>query len=190
MGFKRFRTLRSWHNTLLMVWAVPFLLFPGIIVGAFSGRFLLLQGSAVLCVVGLVVAARRDRKMECHYTLEGERFGLIRGKEKRVVAVENVSDASLIDRTAARAYIAEWSAAKGADKPTAARNAEQFTRYCTVDIGLTTFTLGLGRGLIDRLPGARRDLVLVRLKGDEGLILSPAHPQDLVDALSLRKLRQ
>jgi len=189
MGYKRFRTISSWHNTLLMVWAIPFLLFPGIILGAFSGRFQLLQLGGALCLVGLVVALRRDRRKECHYTLEGERFGLARGKERRVVAVEDVIDASLIDRSSARAYIAQWSAAHGSDKRKAAVEAAHFTHYCTVDIGATSYTLGLGRSLIDRLPDARRDLVLVRLKGDEGLLLSPAHPQDLVDGLSLRKLR-
>lgn len=189
MGFKRFRTLRSWHNTLLMVWALPFMLFPGIILGAFSGRFQLLQVGGGLYVVGLVVAFRRDHKKVCHYTLEGDRFGLVRGKESRIIAVEDVIDASLIDRSSARAYLAEWSAMHASDKSTAARQAEQFTYYCTMDIGLNSFTLGLGRSVIDRLPGARRDLVLVRLKGDEGLLLSPAHPQDLVGGLSLRKLR-
>ncbi|HRH68962.1 MAG TPA: hypothetical protein PLB89_05605 [Flavobacteriales bacterium] len=189
MGFKRFRTLRNWHNTLLMVWAVPFMLFPGLIIGAISGRFELLQIGAALCLVGLAVGIRRDGKKECYYTLEGDGFGLVRGKEKRVVSVEDVIDASLIDRGSARAYIAGWSAARGSDKRTAAREAEQFTHYCTMDIGLSSYTLGLGRSLIDRLPGAKRDLVLVRLKGDEGLLLSPAHAQDLVDSLSLRKLR-
>ena len=189
MGFKRYRTLQSWHNTLLMVWGLPFLLFPGIIFGAYSGRFHLLGLGGGLCVVGLVVAFRRDRKKQCHYTLGGDRFGLVRGKEKRMVAVEDIIDASLIDRSSARAYIAEWSAKRGSDKSTAARQAEQFTYYCTTDIGLNSFTLGLGRSLIDRLPGAKRDLVLVRLRGNEGLLLSPVHPQDLVDGLSLRKLR-
>jgi len=189
MGSKRFRTLRSWHNTRLMVWTVPFLLFPGIIVGAFSGSFQLLVVGAVLALLGLAIAARRDTKKECHYTLEGEELSLFRGKEKRIIAVEDVTDTSLIDRSSARGYIQEWSKAHRSAEVSEKEYAERFMHYCTVDIGFTSITLGLGRVLIDRLPGAKQDLVLIRLKGKESLLLSPTHPQDLVDGMSQRKLR-
>jgi hypothetical protein len=55
-----------------------------------------------------------------------------------------------------------------------------------VDIGLTSYTLGVGRNVIDRLPNARHDLVLLRLRNGEELLLSPQYNQDLVDSLSRR----
>jgi hypothetical protein len=42
----------------------------------------------------------------------------------------------------------------------------------------------LGRRLIDRLPNSKEDLVLLRLKGQRQLLLSPVYNQDLVDTLS------
>ena len=60
----------------------------------------------------------------------------------------------------------------------------EFVRYCTVDIGFTSLTLGLGRSVIDRLPLARYDLVLLRLKGGQDHLLSPKYNQDLVDTVS------
>jgi hypothetical protein len=44
----------------------------------------------------------------------------------------------------------------------------------------------MGRAVIDRLPNARHDLVLLRLRTGEDLLLSPQYNQDLVDALSRR----
>ena len=40
--------------------------------------------------------------------------------------------------------------------------------------------------VIDRLPNARHDLVLLRLRNGEELLLSPQYNQDLVDSLSRR----
>ncbi len=189
MGTKRFRSLRLWHNTLVMIWAVPFALLPGVIFGASTGRFELLYTMGGLCAVGLVVALRRDRLQNCHLVLEGEELTLVKNKERRVVAMDQIIDASLIDRGSARGYITEHGLSGATKSSSTCTDGEPFMRYCTVDIGLTSLTFGFGRSLIDRLPQSKRDLVLLRLQGGEDLLLSPAHVQDLVDSLSRRKLR-
>jgi hypothetical protein len=51
---------------------------------------------------------------------------------------------------------------------------------------LTSYTLGVGRNVIDRLPNAKHDLVLLRLRNGDDLLLSPQYNQDLVDSLSRR----
>ena len=66
---------------------------------------------------------------------------------------------------------------------------DAFLRYCTVDIGLRSLTLGLGRGMIDRMPNARHDMVLLRLRGGQDLLLSPEYNRDLVDHIG-RLLRR
>jgi hypothetical protein len=165
MPNKRYRTLRLWHNTLLMVWALPFVLLPGIIAGAYSGHFQLLLLLGSLGLVGLVVANIRDRLKRCAYM-----------------------DASLIDRAAAREYLREWSSNRTMKAWSKAEHVHHFTNFCTIDIGLRSITLGLGRNLIDSLPNAKRDLVLLRLKNGEAMVLSPVHSQDLVESIGRRKM--
>lgn len=188
MPAKRYRTLRLWHNTLLMVWALPFVLLPGIIAGAYSGHFQLLLMLSGLGVVGLVVANIRDRLKKCAYRIEGERLILERNDEQRVLDIEEVADASLIDRAAAREYLREWSSNRTVKAWSRAEHVRQFTNYCTIDIGLRSVTLGMGRTLIDNLPNAKRDLVLLRLKNGEAMLLSPVHSQDMVESIGRRKI--
>ncbi len=188
MGSRRYRTLRVWHNTLLMVWALPILLLPGVIAAAYAGRFGLLTGLGVVGVVGLLIANIRDRRKTCSYSIEGDRLTLIRNGVARTIDMPDVSDASLIDRSAAREYLREWSTGAVTDLPSPEWVAG-YANYCTVDIGLTSFTLGLGRALIDRVPNGRTDLVLLRLRTGEAFLLSPIHSQDLVENISRRKIQ-
>ena len=91
-----------------------------------------------------------------------------------------------IDRTGAREYIRQRSLIHTKGWRDLRRRGKAFTRFCTVDIGLTSYTLGVGRNVIDRLPNAKHDLVLLRLRNGDDLLLSPQYNQDLVDSLSRR----
>ncbi|MCB0771003.1 MAG: hypothetical protein KDC00_11445 [Flavobacteriales bacterium] len=171
-----------------MIWAVPFVVLPGVIVGASTGRFLLLEVMSGLCVIGLIVAIVRDRRKRCYYVMEEERIVLVRNEERRVVEMEDVVDASLVDRAGARAYLRDWIDV-GTEALTKAERIDRFTHYCTVDIGLTSLTLGMGRNLIDQMPISKSDLLLLRLRTGEDLILSPAHVQEMIEAIGRRKIR-
>lgn len=190
MGIRRYRSLRLWHNTLLMVWATPFLVLAGVIIGTLTGGFTLLRVLAALCVIGLGVAVARDRRVRCVYTLEGEHLVLTRNNVRREVLLDDIVDASPIERSGVREYVRAWYAGRERmlGDGTRSDSMEAPTRYCTVDVGFSTYTLGIGRGLIDRLPKARTDLVLLRLRSGEILVLSPVHAQDLVNDLGKRKL--
>lgn len=190
MGNKRYRTKRVWHNTLVMLWATPFGLLPGIIVGSYSSRFTLLYVMIGLCALGMVIAFARDRVQNCYYKLVDDHMELIRNGKKRSIQVDEISDASLIDRSGAREYIKEHGVKGPKGALITTQGAEPFLRYCTVDIGITSYTLGFGRSLIDRLPQAKGDLVLLRLGTGEALLLSPLHVQVLVDNLSSLKLHR
>lgn len=181
MGSRRFRTQRHWHNTLIMVWAIPFLILPGIIVGASSGRFLLFQVMLGIALLGVLLAARRDSRKRAAYMVDDEKLMLSTPDASREVPVSDILDASLLDRVGARAYLKEFTSD--------VQLQEEFMRYCTVDIGFSTFTLGAARRLIDRLPSAKSDLLLLRLRGGGVLLLSPLHAQDMVDTLGRRKLQ-
>ena len=190
MSTKRYRTLRVWHNTLLMVWAAPFVVLPGVIAGAYGGHFELLQFLAGLAVVGLVVANVRDRRRKCHYSLDDERLILERNGKERSIDLGAISDASLIDRAAGREYLREWSSGRDRERKLDPAAIEEYAKYCTVDIGITSLTLGLGRSMIDRLPNAKTDLVLIRLGDGSALLLSPVHSQDLVERISRKKMQR
>lgn len=181
MGIRRFRTQRLWLNTLIMVWGIPFLILPGIIVGASSGRFLLFQVMLGISLIGVVLAARRDSRKTAIYQVDDDKLILSTTDATREVRVSEILDASLLDRVGARAYLREFTADPAV--------REEFMRYCTVDIGFSSFTLGAARRLIDRLPSAKSDLLLIRLRGGGVILLSPLHAQDLVDTLGRRKLQ-
>lgn len=187
MGSKRFRTQRLWHNTLIMVWTVPFLVLPGIIVGASSGDFRLFLGTIIVAASGLALAALRDSRKKAAYAIEDDRLVLSSAGEEREVMIGDVLDASLLDRVGARAYLKEMTDLAGGRPEAELR--EEFMRFCTVDIGFSTLTLGAARRLIDRLPSAKSDLLLLRLRNGQVLLLSPLYAQDMVDTLGRRKLQ-
>jgi len=186
MGEIRFRTRRQWHNTLMVVWMAPFALLSGTIISVSTGRFVALAIVAMVVLFGLVVALLRDMDRRCVYRLDKGTLTLSNAGERLDIPLDRIADASLIDRTAARAYIRQRHYDKTANWLEWRRKAREFVRFCTVDIGLTTLTFGLGRSVIDRLPNARHDLVLLRLRTGEDLLLSPQYNQDLVDALGRR----
>ncbi len=168
-----------------MAWVTPFLLLVGVIFLAAASMFLpliLLTGSAV---VGLLVAFSRDLVNRCTYSLTDDRLVLERDgeKERLEIALSDITDASLIDRAAAREYIRSRMH-RGDDPRTRRSLIRAITRYCTVDIGMTSLTLGIGRGVIDRLPEARHDLVLLRMRDRSELLLSPQFNQDLVSSVT------
>lgn len=186
MGETRFRTRRQWHNTLMVVWMSPFAVLIGLIVAASTGRFATLIALLALLAIGLGVALYRDMSGRSTYRINGEKLSLISRSDRLDIPFEEIADASLIDRAGAREYIRQRSLIHTKGWRDLRRRARAFTRFCTVDIGLTSFTLGLGRTVIDRLPNARHDLVLLRLRNGDDLLLSPQYNQDLVDSLSRR----
>ncbi|HNR53980.1 MAG TPA: hypothetical protein PKJ19_02350 [Flavobacteriales bacterium] len=186
MSHKRFRTQRHWHNTLIMVWGIPFLVLPGIIVGASSGRFLLFQVMLGISLVGILLAARRDSRKKAFYSIDDDKLIISTPEEERTIRISEISDASLLDRVGARAFLKELSDLDTSMTYTEKRDA--FMRFCTVDIGFRSFTLGAARRLIDRLPSAKSDLLLIRLRSGEVLLLSPMYAQDMVDTIGRRRL--
>lgn len=189
MATKRFKALRTWHNTLLMVWSLPFLLLPGVILGASTGSFNSAIALGVIAIVGLLVANRRDREKRCVYLLEDETLELVDGSTRMVLKLAEITDASLIDRAAGREFFREWI---GVNEPTTGdikKRRAFYMRFCSVDIGLKSYTFGLGRSLIDRLPSAKSDLVLLRIRNGEAMLISPQQAQDLVESVGRRKFQ-
>lgn len=185
MAIKRFHSARYWHNTALMLWGVPFLVLPGIIAAASSGNFTLLAVMFVVSLAAVLIAIARDSRKSFTYELQESQLVIIGGSVRQELDMAEIIDCSLLDRSAAREYLREHRQGRTASPDAYAKD---FQRFCTMDIGVRSFTLGLGRILIDRMPNAKSDLVLLRLRNERAMLLSPTHTQDFVESLNRRKL--
>lgn len=189
MGEKRFRTRKQWHNTMLVVWTGPFLLVTGVFIGVATGNFWPLAVLFGLAIVGLALGVRRDSAARSTYAIANDVLVMVNPSERIELRAEEIMDASLVDRAAARDYIRVRAGRSGKDKEGQRAMQEAFLRFCTVDIGLRSFTFGLGRGMIDRMPNARHDMVLLRLREGQDLLLSPEYNREMVDYIG-RMLRR
>ncbi|MBL7980736.1 MAG: hypothetical protein JNL52_02890 [Flavobacteriales bacterium] len=182
MGIRKFHTRRVWHNTQLVIWLAPLLLLAGVISVTLLDTFSYMIAITVLCAVAAVIALVRDVRKRYVYVLDDEGLHIEKDGQAEYVPMIEVVDASLIDRAAAREYIKSRS--QGMSKAQARLRYLAYIRFCSVDIGRSSLTGGLGRSLIDRLPEARHDLVLMRLKDGTDLLLSPDYNQEMVTSLS------
>src|SRR5690606_25211799 len=149
MPHRNFISRRQWHNTLVMVWAAPFLLLVLLLMFAITGHMEAPVIGAVILVTGLGLALLRDMRPRSRYTVRGDRIVLENNTMRSEIPAEELSDASLIDRTAAREYIREHMLAQGATSRAERRRAEKgSTRFCSIDIGLGSWTFGIMRRLI------------------------------------------
>jgi hypothetical protein len=186
MGESRFGTRRQWYNTTMVGWVAPFAILLAGILSMAIGELLPVAVIQVMVVISLVVALLRDRSPQCSYVLDAHCITLSNARETLRVPFEDIADASLIDRIGAREYIRQYRLQHGAEPRQMQGLVKRCTRFCTMDIGLTTVTLGLGRSIIDRMPNARHDLVLLRLRNGEPLLLSPMYNQAMVEMLGRR----
>jgi hypothetical protein len=186
MGDARFGTRRQWYNTTMVAWVAPFALLLAGIASMATGVFLPVGTVLVLVIISLAVALLRDRTPHCSYVLDAHGITLTNARETLRIPYERIADASLIDRMGAREYIRQYRMQQGVGREALLGVVRRCTRFCTVDIGLTTLTLGLGRSVIDRMPNARHDLILLRLRNGEALLLSPLYNQALVELLGRR----
>jgi len=159
----------------------------GVLVAAALGNFLVLASLVGVAVLGAIISLLRDRAVRCMYVLEGDELILHLSRMQFRIALKDVQDASLVERAAAREYIRQklrFLSEQGMGRAEVKARERAYVRYCSVDIGLRSFSLGLGRRMIDRMKNARHDLVLLRLRNGDDHLLSPIHNQDLVAGIN------
>lgn len=162
------------------------LLLLGVAVAGMTDQAGWLQVVACIALVGFLISWASDRKEGGTYVVEGGQLLMKRKYNTSSMELDRILDATLIDRRSARDLFKERSQALAMDgAPVAQRKSDKrfFTSWCTVDIGLRSWSLGIGRELIDRRPDGKHDLVLIRLRDGRSTLLSPLHAHDLVDAL-------
>lgn len=172
-----------------MLWSIValMLLLLGVAISGMTAQSEWLVAVTCLALIGFLISWASDRKEGGTYVVDQAQLLMKRKYNTASVDLEQVLDATLVDRRSARDIHKERQralVAKG--KGVSERRAERryFTSWCTVDIGIRSWTFGIGRELIDRRPDGKNDLVLIRLKDGRALLLSPLHAHDLADALS------
>jgi hypothetical protein len=171
-----------------MLWLFPFLLLAGVLLFAIRGNSFGLIAAVLIGLVALAVAVLRDTGRRCMYTLRGDTLLLKAGDRSVSYSIPEVIDVTLMDRIAARTHVRSLLD-KVEDRATRDRMMEEILRYCAVDIGMVSYTMGIGTEIIDRLPASRSNLVLVRLRQGRVHLLSPRYDQDLAETI-VRLLRE
>lgn len=170
---------------MIVAWVVLPALLAGVLIFASTGAAYPLIAIGIGLIIGIVVALLRDLGRRCVYYISNSVLYLISGPHRKEIDLQEITDVSLIDRSGARAYIKDHLNDQTGMTKQAKRNmVRAFTRYCTVDIGFTSYTMGIGRYFTDRLPNARRDVLLVRFKDNSAMLLSPEFNQEMVSALT------
>mgnify|MGYP007071009584 CR=1 FL=1 len=172
-----------------MLWSIValMLLLLGVAISGMTARSEWLVAVSCLALVGFLISWASDRKEGGTYVVEGTQLLMKRKYSTTSVELEQVLDATLLDRRSARDIFNERQRSLTAKSIGSSGRREErrfFLSWCTVDIGIRSWTFGIGRELIDRRPDGKNDLVLLRLKNGRALLLSPLHAHDLADALS------
>lgn len=186
MAGKRFRTRKQLANTYIWSIVAGMVLLTSFILTGMTSDMNWLFAGAAIAVVGMAISWWRDRSADVLYLVDGGRIVLRRSVEEEAMEITDLIDASLIDRVAARTFIEQHLrtlAESGMSKEKLAEVRKTYLHYCTVDIGLHTYSFGIGRRMIDGMRVAQHDLVLLRVRDGRMLLLSPVYSQDLVDSL-------
>jgi hypothetical protein len=188
---KRYRTRRQWNNTRFVMAAAPFVVVPVTVIALINGALWLIGSSIVLACVLLVLAVVRDRRRAGEYRVSAEGIRLQRGPHRQLILSPDVLDASLMERSTCREYVRRRIASRGLNSARERRQAERaFTRFCSIDVGLSSFTFGYGRRVIDRMSNIQNDLLLLRSKSGHEFLLSPERNQEMMEQIARLKQRQ
>lgn len=189
-GEKRFSTIRSWNNLKAVLIGAPFVLSAVAGVGLASGQIRLIFITGALVAAAIVLAMVRDRQRPALYRIADGMLHLSKGSSQASIPAAEILDVSLMDRIASRDYVKRKVVQQRlGDRAAKAAARDAFMRFCSVDVGLRTYSFGLGRLFIDRMESARRDLLLLRLKTGQELLLSPERIQEMMEQISRIKRR-
>ncbi|MBK8226725.1 MAG: hypothetical protein IPK70_06065 [Flavobacteriales bacterium] len=191
MSEKLFKTRRQWQNVRVVAISAPFLLSAVAAIGFTFGHIKLIIGSAGILVVAALLAIVRDRQRPAQYRITDSSLELIRGKEREKLSAGEILDASMMERIACREYVRRKVQKRLKEQGTSPRESmAEFMRFCTIDVGLRSYTFGLGRLFVDRMESSRHDLILLRATNGSEYLLSPDRNQEMIEQLSRLKRRQ
>jgi hypothetical protein len=186
MPSRRFRTRQQWSNTTLWALVALAIVLVSVTGTGMTGKLIFVEVALIIAAAGFFVAVPADRPRGISYGLDGDTLVLKRRSVTERIPLQAINDSSLVDRRAARDLLNDrlrLAQEKGANAKELADMREAFVHWCTVDIGLRSYTFGIGRDLIDKRPTGKQDLVMLRLADGRVIVLSPVYNQDLVESL-------
>ncbi len=187
MPAKRFKIKKQWTNSKVWAFASMLLMLAALALTGMTGHLWILVGALCISLVGFMVSLWNDRAGNVSYGIEKGQLVLRRNGIEERISFDYMRDASLLDRVAARdllRQLMESARSRGADAATLQSIRQRYVRYCTIDIGLSSMTFGIGRHLVDQRPDAKHDLVLIRTSDGQAFLLSPVYNQDTVESLN------
>lgn len=187
MPAKRFKIKKQWTNSKVWAFTSMLLVLGSVALTGMTGHLWILWSALSIAALGFIVSLWNDRAGNVSYGIENRHLVLKRNSAEERIAFDNMRDASLLDRVAARDLLRQVIAnakANGADAERLKEIRKRYVRFCTVDIGLNSVTFGIGRQLVDQRPDAKNDLVLIRTSDGQALLLSPVYNQDTVESLN------
>ncbi len=191
MSEKLFKTRRQWQNVRVVAMSAPFLLSAAAGIGFTFGQIRLIIGTAGLLAVAVLVAIVRDRQRPAQYRITDTSLELSRGKLSERIQAGDILDASMMERVVCREYVRRKVQKRNREQGMSTRESvSEFMRFCTIDVGLRSYTFGLGRLFVDRMESSRHDLILLRAKNGSEYLLSPDRNQEMMEQLSRLKRRQ
>ena len=185
MPGKRFRARRRYAHSRVWLLTAVILVLGGMALFGVTSQDVFPRVALGIGLAGLAVALWMDRKERIVYGVEDGQLLLKRKRVTERIDLSLVQDASLVDRRAARDLLMERIRSmekQGSIQAEMEEFQRQFTKWCTVRIGLGTFAFG--GGLLDVRPDGKRDLVLLRLRNGRSIVLSPVYNHDLISALN------
>ena len=190
MPEKRFRARRRYAQTRVWLLTASILLMGSVALFMATRSNVYPRLAFGLVLVGLVIALWMDRRERIHYSIEGGQL-LLRGDSgTERIDLTSIQDASLVDRRAARDLLMERLRTMEEQGMILAERESfqrQFTRWCTVRIGLGV--LAFEGSLMENRPDGKYDLVLLRLRNGRSFLLSPVYNQDLISALNKNRVQ-
>jgi hypothetical protein len=148
-----------------------------------TGEALPLQIMALLSVVALFFGSRLDKQKSGYFYVDGQELVIKNSLSSRRVMLSQIKDASIVDPGAAKRYIRQRI--EEADNILSSKKRMHlFTQFCTIDIGLGAAPSWIIQFFQGHLSAKRNEVVLLRLRDDTDLLISPAHEQDAVSYLN------
>lgn len=183
MRSKKFKSKKRAFNTRIWGLVSLVLLVVALLIFMATDEALPLQVMGILSVVALMFGSRLDKQKSGYFYVDGDELVIKNALSSRRILLTQIKDASIVDPGAAKRYIMQRI--EEADNILSSKKRiSLFTQFTSVDIGLGTTPNWLVSLFQGNTSNKRNDLLLLRLRDDTDLLLSPTHEQDAVSYLN------
>ena len=178
MGDRSFHIRRSYRPKFLFAAIGVALVLMGFLLRGSTGESLLI--ALGMGAIGAAFALQYRPGVE--YVLGAQGLLLRRGAMREELPLEQLLDANVVDMDTARNYARQHAHAAEEGRWSRSGSHDPLTRYCSIPLKELP-VLGSARLGVDP-QGARRSMVLLRIRDGRSLLLSPRHSESMASAIS------